>query len=81
MRGLAVNLEPEAEAAAHSGISDREWMDGPGARALASDTAGQAFQHLARVPANSLDLGTLFEFGLQRLLDGIATLISASPVA
>ena len=78
VRGLAVNLEPEAEAAAHSGISGREWMDGPGARALASDTAGQAFPHLARVPANSLDLGTLFEFGLQRLLDGIATLISAS---
>jgi hypothetical protein len=53
-------------------------MDGAGARALASDTAGHAFPHLARVPANSLDLGTLFEFGLQRLLDGIAMLISAS---
>jgi AcrR family transcriptional regulator len=78
VRGLAVNLEPEAEAAAHSGISGREWMDGPGARALASDTVGQAFPHLARVPANSLDLGTLFEFGLQRILDGIAVLISAS---
>jgi DNA-binding transcriptional regulator YhcF (GntR family) len=78
VRGLAVNLEPEAEAAANSGISDREWMDGPGARALASDAVGQAFPHLARVPANSLDLGTLFEFGLQRLLDGIAMLISAS---
>ncbi len=78
VRGLAVNLEPEAEAAAHSGISGREWMDGPGARALASDTVGQAFPHLARVPANSLDLGTLFEFGLQRILDGIAMLISGS---
>jgi hypothetical protein len=30
------------------------------------------------VPANSLDLGTIFEFGLQRLLDGIAMLIGAS---
>ena len=78
VRGLAVNLEPEAEAAAHSGISGREWMDGPGARALASDTVGQAFPHLARVPANSLDLDTLFEFGLQRILDGIAMLISGS---
>jgi hypothetical protein len=78
VRGLAVNLEPEAEAVAHSGVSGREWMEGPGARALAGDTAAQAFPLLARVPANSLDLGTLFEFGLQRLLDGIAMLISAS---
>jgi DNA-binding transcriptional regulator YhcF (GntR family) len=78
VRGLAVNLEPEAEAAAQSGISDREWMDSHGTRVLASDTARQAFPYLARVPANSLDLGTLFEFGLQRLLDGIATLIRAS---
>jgi DNA-binding transcriptional regulator YhcF (GntR family) len=77
VRGLAVNLEPEAEAAAHSGISDREWMDRHGTRALASDTAGHAFPHLARVPANSLDLNTLFEFGLQRLLDGIAMLIGS----
>lgn len=75
VRGLAVSLEPEAEAAAHSGMSDREWMDAYGTRALAGDTAGQTFPHLARVPANSLDLGTLFEFGLQRLLDGIAMLI------
>jgi hypothetical protein len=78
VRGLAVNLEPEAEAVAHSGVSGREWMEGPGARALAGDTAAQAFPLLARVPANSLDLGTLFEFGLQRLLDGIAMLISSS---
>jgi DNA-binding transcriptional regulator YhcF (GntR family) len=78
VRGLAVNLEPEAEAAARSGISDHEWMDAYGTRALASGTAGQAFPHLARVPANSLDLGTLFEFGLQRLLDGISMMISAS---
>lgn len=75
VRGLAINLEPEAEAAAQSGISDHEWMDRHGTRALASDTARHAFPHLARVPANSLDLGTLFEFGLQRLLDGIADLV------
>lgn len=79
VRGLAVNLEPEAEAAAQTGISDHEWMDAYGTRALAAGgPAGQAFPHLARVPANSLDLGTLFEFGLQRLLDGIAVLIGAS---
>jgi hypothetical protein len=53
-------------------------MDAYGTPALASDTAGQAFPRLTRVPANSLDLGTLFEFGLQRLLDGIAVLIRAS---
>jgi hypothetical protein len=78
VRGLAINLDPEAEAVAHSGISDREWMDRHGTPALASDTAGQAFPHLARVPPNSLDLGTLFEFGLQLLLDGVGKLIDAS---
>lgn len=80
VRGLAVNLEPEADAAARSGISDREWMDRYGTQAL-GDTAGRAFPHLAGVPANSLDLGTLFEFGLQRLLDGIAMLIGAEEKA
>jgi hypothetical protein len=78
VRGLAINLEPEAEAVAHSGISDREWMDRHGTPALASDRAGHAFPHLGRVPPNSLDLGTVFEFGLQLLLDGIGNLIDAS---
>jgi hypothetical protein len=56
----------------------RPWPGPRHGRALASDTVGQGFPHLARVPANSLDLGTLFEFGLQRILDGIAMLISGS---
>jgi hypothetical protein len=38
-------------------------------------TAAAAFPLLASIPPHSLDLDTLFEFGLQRLLDGICALI------
>jgi hypothetical protein len=71
VRGLAVNLETEAEAVQDSGISDEQWMEAHGVPAMA--TAG--FPLLASVPPRSLDLDTLFEFGLQRLLDGVDGLI------
>ena len=75
VRGLAMNLESEAEAAAHSGITDEQWMDTRGTPALKGPSSNPAFPHLALIPPHSLDLDTLFEFGLHRLLDGIATLI------
>lgn len=71
VRGLAVNLETEAEAVQDSGISDEQWMEAHGAPALATAD----FPLLASVPPRSLDLDTLFEFGLQRLLDGVDVLI------
>jgi hypothetical protein len=48
LRGLAVNLGPEAEAAAHSGISGREWMDGPGRDCHADQRILQAQLGLGR---------------------------------
>jgi DNA-binding transcriptional regulator YhcF (GntR family) len=71
VRGLAVNLETEAEAVQDSGITDEQWMDAHAAPA----TAATAFPLLASIPPHSLDLDTLFEFGLQRLLDGVCVLI------
>jgi DNA-binding transcriptional regulator YhcF (GntR family) len=71
VRGLAVNLETEAEAVQDSGISDEEWMETHGVPAMAAAD----FPLLASVPPRSLDLDTLFEFGLQRLLDGVEGLI------
>jgi DNA-binding transcriptional regulator YhcF (GntR family) len=75
VRGLAINLEPEAEAAARSGITGEQWMDARGTAALKRSSGNPAFPHLAAIPPHSLDLDTLFEFGLRRLLDGIVALI------
>ncbi|YCK38124.1 TetR/AcrR family transcriptional regulator C-terminal domain-containing protein [Actinomadura sp. ATCC 39365] len=75
VRGVAANLESEAAAAAHSGITDEQWMDARGTPALVGPSGETAFPNLALVPLHSLDLDTLFEFGLHRLLEGIVTLI------
>jgi AcrR family transcriptional regulator len=72
VRGLAVNLETEAEAVQDSGITDEQWMDAHVTPAMSV----AAFPLLASVPPRSLSLDTLFEFGLERLLDGIEALIT-----
>jgi hypothetical protein len=41
-------------------------------------TSATAFPLLASIPPHSLDLDTLFEFGLHLLLDGISALIKRS---
>jgi AcrR family transcriptional regulator len=80
VRGTAVNLELEADAEAASGLNSDEWLDtqGPAMRAIVE--AGR-FSVFARVTATDYDfnLETLFEFGLQRLLDGLATFIDGRP--
>jgi DNA-binding transcriptional regulator YhcF (GntR family) len=79
VRGTAVNIELEKEAEATSGLSSEEWLDRqePSLRALIED--GQ-FSTLARVLGRpyDFDLDVLFEFGLQRMLDGLATLVERS---
>lgn len=71
-RGLAVDLETEADAAEATGLTDEQWMDSFATPAI------QTFALMARVPPHSLDLDTMFEFGLDRLLDGIAALTDTS---
>lgn len=75
VRGVAMNLEPQARDEQDSGVSDEEWMRGQ-ETVYAALSAGR-FPHLARMTARpvDLDLESLFEFGLQRLLDGYAGLI------
>lgn len=72
VRGMAVNLESEAQAEAESGLTADEWMDAH-ADALASLTAGGGFPHFQRIPELDfdLDLDALFELGLRCLLDGL----------
>ncbi|GAA0939107.1 hypothetical protein GCM10009559_33360 [Pseudonocardia zijingensis] len=72
VRGMAVNLDAEAQAEAESGVTADEWMDAQ-AGALASLTEGEDFPHFRRVTEldYDLDLDALFELGLRCLLDGL----------
>ncbi|WP_405982896.1 TetR/AcrR family transcriptional regulator C-terminal domain-containing protein [Streptomyces sp. NBC_00158] len=76
-RGIAVNLEAEREAEAHSGLDSEEWMDTQEPALLAILGTGR-FPVLSRLATAGydLDLDALFEFGLQRLLDGLAALLN-----
>ncbi|MFF7725760.1 TetR/AcrR family transcriptional regulator C-terminal domain-containing protein [Streptomyces sp. NPDC008001] len=78
-RGIAVNLETEREAEAYSGLDSEEWMDTQ-EPALLTILATGRFPALSRLATAGydLDLDALFEFGLQRLLDGLAPLLDES---
>ncbi|MFG2329066.1 TetR/AcrR family transcriptional regulator C-terminal domain-containing protein [Streptomyces sp. NPDC048604] len=75
-RGMAVNLESEREAEAHSGLDGEEWMDAQEPALLAVLASGR-FPSVSRLTeaGYDFDLDALFEFGLQRLLDGLAPLL------
>lgn len=77
VRGTAVNIEDEAQAEQETGLTDDEWMQAHQAR-LAQILGSGRFPMMARFETAddvefSLDL--LMEFGLQRLLDGLAPLL------
>lgn len=76
VRGTAVNLESEADAEAASGQTSDEWMaeQEPMLEALVADGRHPNFARVLREMEFGLDLDHLFEFGLQRLLDGIAAM-------
>ncbi|MEU0480555.1 TetR/AcrR family transcriptional regulator C-terminal domain-containing protein [Streptosporangium sp. NPDC006013] len=71
VRGTAINLEAETEAAQQTGMTDQEWLDSAVLPRMAE------FPLLSSIPPDSLDLDTLFEFGLRRLLDGLEVFIEA----
>lgn len=79
VRGTALNVEQEAEAVAVTGIDSEEWLSAqePQLRAIAGSGAFPVF---ARYISEEYDfnLDRLFEFGLARLLEGLAVLVSAS---
>jgi AcrR family transcriptional regulator len=82
VRGSAVHLEVEADAEAVTGLNADEWMDTqvPSLRAMVE--AGN-LPTLARMIDHQYDYDqdAVFEFGLQRLLDGFAVLIDGPPRA
>jgi DNA-binding transcriptional regulator YhcF (GntR family) len=76
VRGTAINLESEAEAELDTGMSADQWMDANDAAFGAIFAAGPypTFLRLVEGRDFPFDLDELFEFGLQRLLDGFALL-------
>jgi len=69
-----MNLEMEAEAEAASGLTEDEWIgrQEPAPEALVADGRHPAFASVLSSMDFDMDLDALFEFGLQRLLAGIA---------
>ncbi len=76
VRGMALSLEVQARDEQDTGLTDDEWMQVQ-EPALSALMAGR-FPRLVRLTAGEvdMDLESLFEFGLQRLLDGYAELIA-----
>ncbi|GAA2757696.1 TetR/AcrR family transcriptional regulator C-terminal domain-containing protein [Actinopolymorpha rutila] len=79
VRGTAVNLESEAEAEATSGLTSEEWMatQQPAIDRIVAEQRLVTFARLAEKEYD-FDLDALFEFGLQRLLDGCTELVEAA---
>jgi AcrR family transcriptional regulator len=79
IQGLAVNLDAEAQAVGDTGISEEEHMRLHEARFESIARSGRFpyFAKMLKQIPNSfeLDLDTLFELGLARLLDGFTPLI------
>lgn len=81
VRGLATSFEAEAEAERDTGMTSDEWMETQEA-ALDAISGSGSFATVLRIvkePDLDLDLDTLFEFGLIRMLDGMEAYIGDSP--
>jgi AcrR family transcriptional regulator len=76
VRGSALHLEVEADAEAITGLDADEWMDTqvPSLRSMVAAGNLPTLGRMVDTPYD-YDLDTVFEFGLQRLLDGFAVLI------
>jgi DNA-binding transcriptional regulator YhcF (GntR family) len=77
VRGVALSLEDQARDEQDSGLTDEEWMETQDGE-IARVAAGR-YPHLVDLAANpvDMDLESLFDFGLHRLLDGYAVMIGA----
>jgi DNA-binding transcriptional regulator YhcF (GntR family) len=77
VRGTAVNLEDEAQAEQETGLTDHEWLDTQQARLVAILGSGNYPMLLRSVSDETLEftVDRLMEFGLQRLLDGLAPVL------
>lgn len=79
VRGIAMELETEADAEAETGLTSDEWMESQEAEMHRILASGR-FPMLARlsaVPDLEMDLDSLFESGMKLLLDGLAVRLPA----
>jgi DNA-binding transcriptional regulator YhcF (GntR family) len=78
VRGIATAIELEAEAARDTGTSVDEYMDA--SRDAFEAIAGDSMPNLSELTRLDLDLDldTVFEFGLERLLDGLESYIASA---
>jgi len=82
VHGVALQLASGVEAEHETGVTSDEWIESQMSAMTALFSAG-GFPMLARITAPAgleFDLSTLFEFGLPRLLDGFAVLVSSTAV-
>ena len=77
VRGVASALEPEVEAVQESGLTNEQWIEQQTTTFLAAldEGAMSRFRELASHDFD-FDLDQLFEFGLARLLDGLAPFVA-----
>ncbi|MCO1613180.1 TetR/AcrR family transcriptional regulator C-terminal domain-containing protein [Micromonospora sp. CPM1] len=77
VRGTAVNRAEEAQAEQDSGLTDAQWLEAQEGRigAVLADGRLPLLDRFIAADDGAWNLDTLFEFGLQRLLDGLAPLL------
>ncbi|WP_049562400.1 TetR/AcrR family transcriptional regulator C-terminal domain-containing protein [Nonomuraea sp. SBT364] len=69
VRGTAVNIESETDAERDTGMTSKQWMS------LRVSVEGPLITQVTD-PRVALDLDAMFTFGLERLLDGLSTVIT-----
>ncbi|MFF4404541.1 TetR/AcrR family transcriptional regulator C-terminal domain-containing protein [Streptomyces sp. NPDC001262] len=80
VRGVAVNLEDEADAEQDTGMTQDEWIETRAADMERILAAGHfpVYERMFREADEEFSLDSMFEFGLARLLDGLEPFIAAS---
>ncbi|MGW0787573.1 TetR/AcrR family transcriptional regulator C-terminal domain-containing protein [Streptomyces sp. NPDC002911] len=77
-QGIAMAVELESQAQQDSGMTAAEWMTSmePRVDAIQTTAAYPVLSTLSKEDSFKLELDTLFEFGLARVLDGVAVLVA-----
>jgi AcrR family transcriptional regulator len=80
VRGSAMTLDMQAEAEQETGLTDEQWIESQDAAFTRLFASGR-YPTIEVVTTAPVDLtpGSLFEFGLQRMLDGYAALLEVAP--
>ncbi|MFI6444296.1 TetR/AcrR family transcriptional regulator C-terminal domain-containing protein [Kitasatospora sp. NPDC050543] len=78
VRGTAADLEAEEQAARDTGVGGEEWLEAQEDTMTALLAGGlfPTFAAIRRRPGVDISIQSLFEYGLGRLLDGIASVVA-----